>query len=121
MTWLLGSVILQDTSVCHTTPSLSCSHHRLYPFIVQAAGDVRVNANSARWYLSPGHAIGLAANIGNSARVDQFTQMRSRAEQGTATGGILSYGVTNGNMPFQARGLNANQIYSETDGKVRDS
>jgi hypothetical protein len=87
--------------------------------VVQALGDVRVNANSARWYLSPGHAVGLAANIGNAARVEQFTQMRARAEQGTATGGLLSYGVTNGQYPFQARGLVPNQIYSETDNKVR--
>jgi hypothetical protein len=95
--------------------------HHLVPSIVQALGDVRVNANAARWYLSPGHAVALAANIGNSARVDQFTQVRSRAEQGTATGGLLSYGVTNANMPFQSRGFNLNQIYSETDHKVRDS
>lgn len=84
----------------------------------QAFSDVRVNANSARWYLAPGHAIAGAANIGQSGRVWQYTQGRSRAEQGTAEVGVLNYGVSNGAQPFTFQGSIANNIYSEIDNRA---
>jgi len=85
----------------------------------QGVSDVRTNANSARWYLSPGHAIAGAANIVKAGRVYQYTQGRSRAEQGTATSGILNYGVSNGaGGPFTFKNAFANSIYSETDHRV---
>jgi len=37
--------------------------------------DVRSNANSGRWYMSPGTAVSGAANIGYSGRVYQYTQV----------------------------------------------
>jgi hypothetical protein len=80
---------------------------------------VRTNANSARWYLSPGHAVAGAANIAHAGRVWQYTQGRARAEQGTATSGVLNYGVSNGAQPFSFQGVINNNIYSEIDNKVR--
>jgi hypothetical protein len=79
---------------------------------------VRTNANSARWYLSPGHAIAGAANVGYSGRVWQYTQGRARAEQGTATSGVLNYGISNAAQPFTFQGVLNNNIYSEIDNRV---
>ena len=42
-------VLLSDTFLCGPCPAL--------PWPPQSFSDVRTNANSARWYLSPGHAI----------------------------------------------------------------
>lgn len=80
--------------------------------------DVRTNANAARWYLAPGHAIAGAVNVGKSGRVQQFTQGRARAEQGTATTGVLNYGLANGVNPFSFQGVINNNIYSEIDQRV---
>jgi hypothetical protein len=58
-------------------------------------------------------------NVGKSGRVAQFTQGRSRAEQGSATTGVLNYGVSNGQNPFGgAIFTNLNNIYSEIDNRV---
>jgi hypothetical protein len=81
--------------------------------------DVRSNANSARWYMSPGHAIAGAANIARSGRVYQFTQGRSRSSLGTAQSGILNWGLSNGISPWQSK-LIPNNIYSEIDHKVNN-
>ncbi|WIA23801.1 hypothetical protein OEZ85_013477 [Tetradesmus obliquus] len=81
--------------------------------------DVRTNANSARWYMSPGHAISGAANIARSGRVAQFTQGRSRSSLGTAQGGVLNWGLSTGVVPWAAK-LIPNNIYSEIDQKVNN-
>lgn len=79
---------------------------------------MRTNANSARWYLSPGHAIAGLANVARSGRLAQFSQGRARAEQGSANTGVLTYGVSNGVNPFQFQGVINNNIYSEVDNRV---
>lgn len=79
--------------------------------------DVRSNANAARWYMSPGHAVAGAANIGRSGRIYQFTQGRSRANLGTASSGVLNWGVSNGVTPYGVK-LLPNSIYSELDHTV---
>lgn len=81
--------------------------------------DVRTNAASARWYMSPGHAISGAANIARSGRVAQFTQGRSRSSLGTAQGGVLNWGLSTGTVPWAAK-LIPNNIYSEIDHKVNN-
>eukprot|EP00775_Hariotina_reticulata_P003102 gene3102-3381_t len=81
--------------------------------------DVRSNANSGRWYMSPGTAVSGAANIGYSGRIYQFTQGRSRAELGTAEGGVLNWGISNGVSPLSVK-LIPNNIYSEIDNKVNN-
>lgn len=60
-----------------------------------------------------------SANIVKAGRVWEYTQGRVRAEQGTATSGILNYGVSNGFLPFTFQNAIRNNIYSETDHKVR--
>lgn len=60
-----------------------------------------------------------SVNVVKGARVNQYTQGRARAEQGTAESGILNYGVANGVVgPFTFKGALPNSIYSETDHKV---
>jgi hypothetical protein len=79
--------------------------------------DVRANANSARWYMSPGTAVAGAANVGYSGRVYQYTQGRARASLGTANTGVLNYGIANGATPLSIK-LIPNNIYSEIDQKA---
>ncbi|KAF8060350.1 hypothetical protein HT031_004886 [Scenedesmus sp. PABB004] len=81
--------------------------------------DVRMNANSAKWYMAPGHAIGGAANIQRTGRLYQFTQGRTRSDLGTAQGGVLNWGVSNGVTPWAAK-LVPNNIYSEIDNTVNN-
>jgi len=88
--------------------------------IGQASSDVRTNANSGRWYISPGHAIAGAANVVKAGRVYQYTQGRARSDQGTATSGVLNYGVSNGNNNFNFKGYYNNAMYSEVDHKVNN-
>lgn len=83
------------------------------------ASDVRTDANSARWYMSPGHAIAGAANIARSGRIYMYTKGRARAELGTATSGILNWGVSNGVTPWASKQI-PNNIYSELDHKVNN-
>lgn len=81
--------------------------------------DVRTNSNSARWYMSPGHAIAGAVNAGRSGRIYQFTQGRARSSLGTATTGVLNWGVSNGVTPFAVK-LVPNNIYSEIDNTANN-
>jgi hypothetical protein len=87
----------------------------------QAISDVRTDATSSRWYLSPGHAVAGAVNVGKGGRAKQYTEGRARAEQGSATTGVLTYGVASGINPFTFFNVVNNNIFSEIDNRVRSS
>ncbi|KAF6264586.1 hypothetical protein COO60DRAFT_72209 [Scenedesmus sp. NREL 46B-D3] len=65
-----------------------------------AIQDVRTNANSARWYMSPGHAVSGVANIARSGRVFQYSEGRTRSSLGTSTGGVLNWGCPTASLPL---------------------
>lgn len=99
--------------------SIALARNVMRQTVGEALGDVRTNSGSSRWYLSPGHSFAGAVNVGKSGRVAQFTQGRSRAEQGSATTGVLNYGVSNGQNPFGGNIFgNLNNIYSEVDNRA---
>lgn len=60
--------------------------------------DVRSDANSARWYMSPGHAISGAVNIGRGGRAKAYTENRARSSIGTAMGGVLIHNIGSGDF-----------------------
>lgn len=54
--------------------------------------DARADANAARWYMAPGHAVSGVTNIGRGGRAFTYTRSRTRSDLGSATGGVLAIG-----------------------------
>eukprot|EP00878_Enallax_costatus_P041463 GHUV01048250.1.p1 GENE.GHUV01048250.1~~GHUV01048250.1.p1 ORF type:complete len:239 (+),score=26.42 GHUV01048250.1:650-1366(+) len=86
--------------------------------------EVRSRANAARWYMSPGHAVSGAINIGHGGRVSAYTENRARSSLGTAQGGLLARSIATGDFsgkyggPGLADQADYTSIQSVTDQKV---
>lgn len=56
-------------------------------------------ANSAKWYMAPGNAVAGGEAIGTGGHVGLDTDVRARADLGTATSGVLNVARSNGVQP----------------------
>jgi hypothetical protein len=61
---------------------------------------VDARSNSAKWYMAPGNAVAGGENIGRGGHVGLATDVRTRADLGTATGGVLNVAKSNGLQPL---------------------
>jgi hypothetical protein len=61
---------------------------------------VDARANAAKWYMAPGNAVAGAENIGRGGHIGLETDVRPRADLGTATGGVLNVAKSNGVQPL---------------------
>jgi hypothetical protein len=57
-------------------------------------------ANSAKWYMAPGHAVAGGEAIGIGGHVVEASDVRARADLGTATSGVLNVAKSNGAQPL---------------------
>jgi hypothetical protein len=85
-------------------------------------------ANSAKWYMAPGNAVAGGEAVGKGGHVVLNTDVRARADLGTATSGVLNVAKSNGvqqtwwdQLPVEANINNgfSNTIYSITNNDPR--
>jgi hypothetical protein len=85
-------------------------------------------ANSAKWYMAPGNAVAGGEAIGIGGHVVEATDVRARADLGTATSGVLNVAKSNGVqqtwwdlLPLEANLNNGfgNVIFSSTNNNPR--
>ena len=56
-------------------------------------------ANSAKWYMAPGNAVAGGENIAKGGYLNLDTDVRARADLGTATSGVINIAKSNGARP----------------------
>jgi len=85
-------------------------------------------ANSAKWYMAPGNSVAGGEALGRGGHVNLYSDVRARADLGTATSGVLNIAKSNGAQPVwfellpTGSGTNggaSNIIYSMTNNDPR--
>jgi len=89
---------------------------------------VDARANSAKWYMAPGHAVAGGEAFGQGGHVAITTDVRARADLGTATSGVLNVAKSNGAQPIfwdilpvenQVSNGFGNTVFSQTNNDPR--